>query len=141
MQGIIFCNITRASFHRNISRSMCEIIGILKYFWVIRNSKIWFTVHFWKKVQKDTNLWYWHIQQINTCISLGSCYTKFNSTFGMDNRVLINNLSDSHQATSNEWFLVWIRDYLFCEKLPRLQFKLLLVKCIVKNTIACKTNP
>jgi len=74
-------------------------------------------------------------------ISLDSCYTKFNSTFGMDNRVLINNLSDSHQATSNEWFLVWIRDYLFCEKLPRLQFKLLLVKCIVKNTIACKTNP
>jgi len=49
-------------------------------------------------------------------ISLGSCYTKFNSPFGMANRVLITNISDSHQATSNEWFLVWIREYSFSEK-------------------------
>ena len=44
-------------------------------------------------------------------ISLGSCYTKFNSPLGMANRVLITNIPDSHQATSNDWFLVWIREY------------------------------
>jgi len=37
-------------------------------------------------------------------ISLGSCYTKFSSLFGMANRVLKTNILDSHKQQAMNGF-------------------------------------